>query len=80
MTAYVNKIMITLAQIQKRLKISFQQSGLSQTEIARRLNISQSNISHYLSGDIMPALDTLANLCQILDLDTDYILCQDIKE
>ncbi len=72
--------MIRLSQIRLRLIKSIKESGLSQTEIANKLNISVSSISHILKGDIMPALDTLANLCQILDLDTDYILCQDIKD
>ena len=72
--------MIRLSQIRLRLIKSIKESGLSQTEIANKLNIAVSSISHMLKGDIMPALDTLANLCQILDLDTDYILCQDIKD
>lgn len=70
--------MITLEQIQKRLSEAIKQSGLTQTELARRLNLRQSNISHYLKGDKLPALDTLANLCKILDVDANYILCQDI--
>ncbi len=70
--------MIVLEQIRKRLIQSIKESGISQTKLANALNISQSNISHYLSGDIMPALDTLANICKILDLDANYILCQDI--
>ncbi|MDE7075943.1 MAG: helix-turn-helix domain-containing protein [Clostridia bacterium] len=68
--------MITLEQIQKRLAEVIKQSGMSQTTIAKALNITQSNISHYLKGDKMPALDTLANLCKLLDIDTNYILCQ----
>ena len=72
--------MITLGQIQKRLAESIIQSGKSQTEIARSLHLSQSNISHYIKGDKLPALDTLANLCKLLDVDTNYILCQDIGE
>lgn len=71
--------MITLQQIHKRLAEEIDQSGLSQVEIAKYLNISQSNISHYLKGDKLPALDTLANLCKLLDVDTNYILCQDLK-
>ncbi len=69
--------MITLEQIQKRLAEAIKQSGLTQTELARRLNVRQSNISHYIKGDKLPALDTLANLCKLLDVDTNYILCQD---
>ncbi len=69
--------MITSEQIQKRLAEAIQQSGISQTEIAKKLKINQSNISRYITGDKMPALDTLANLCRLLDVDTNYILCQD---
>lgn len=67
--------MITLEQIQQRLAEVIRQSGLTQTELARRLKITQSSIAHYKKGDKMPALDTLANLCKILDVSPSYILC-----
>lgn len=66
--------MVTLNEIQKRLAEQIKQSGISQTELAKRLGIAQPTISHYLKGDKMPALDTLANLCIILDLDANEIL------
>ena len=69
--------MITLEQIRARLIESINNSGLKQTEIVRRLNISQPTVGQYLSGRAMPALDTLANLCKILDIDANYILCLD---
>ena len=69
--------MITITQIHVRLAEEIKNCGLSQSELARKLNIRQSNISHYIKGDKMPALDTLANLCKLLDVDTNYILCQD---
>ncbi|MBD5085878.1 MAG: helix-turn-helix transcriptional regulator [Clostridiales bacterium] len=67
--------MIKIEQIHNKLSEAIKKSGLTQSEIARRLNVRQSNISHYIKGDKMPALDTFANLCAILDLDTDDILC-----
>lgn len=73
-------IMITIQLIQKRLAETIRQSGIPQTEIARRLGIRQSQISCYIHGKKMPALDTLANLCKILDVDTNYILCQDLSD
>ncbi len=72
--------MITIQLIQKRLAETIRQSGIPQTEIARRLGIRQSQISCYVHGKKMPALDTLANLCKILDVDTNYILCQDLSD
>ncbi len=69
--------MISIEQIRERLKEAIKQSGLSQSEIARDINVHHSAIGQYLSGRSMPALDTLANLCKLLDVDTNYILCQD---
>ena len=69
--------MITLAQIQKRLAEAIEQSNMKKSQIAKELNIDPTKISSYVKGRKMPALDTLANLCKILDVDTNYILCQD---
>ena len=69
--------MITLNQIHFRLAETIKQCGLSQTAIAKKLGVSQQSISHYVKGDKLPALDTLANLCKLLDIDTNYILCQE---
>lgn len=67
--------MITLNEIQKRLIETIKQSGMSQTEIAKSLGVSQSCIAHYIKCDIVPSIDTFANLCEILDADPAYILC-----
>lgn len=69
--------MITIKNIQDRVKEAIHGCGLSQTELARRLNIKQSNISDYLKGKKSPSLETFANLCAILDLDTREMLCID---
>ncbi len=69
--------MITLKQIQAKLIEALKQSGMSQTALAKELNIRQQTVSHYLNGDIMPALDTFANLCAVLDIDPADILCID---
>lgn len=66
--------MITLDQIRERLQKAIKNSGLTQTEIAKRLNIYQTAVSQYLSGRSMPALDTFANLCVVLDIDPAEIL------
>ena len=69
--------MVTTEMIRERLIESIRQSGYTQTELARRLGIKQSQISCYVHGKKLPALDTLANLCKILDADANYILCLD---
>ena len=67
--------MIQLEQIRINLQKAIRQSGMTQTELAKKLNIYQSAVGQYLSGRAMPALDTFANLCKVLDLDPAYILC-----
>ena len=67
--------MITLAQIQNRLSEAIEKSGMTQKEIAERIGVSRSQISCYLHNKKMPALDTFANLCKVLDLDANDILC-----
>lgn len=67
--------MIILAQIHNKLAEAIRESGLTQTALAKRLGVSQPTIGQYLSGRSMPALDTFANLCAVLDVDPAYILC-----
>ena len=67
--------MITLEQIKIRLSEAIRRSGKTQTEIASCLKVRQQTVSHYVNGDIMPALDTFANLCVALDVDPADILC-----
>ncbi len=68
--------MISLEEIKKRLAESIKLSGMSQHEIAQKIGVSQQQISCYLRGQKMPTLDTFARLCKVLDVDTNYILCQ----
>ena len=68
--------MITLEQIQIKIAEAIKQSGMTQTAIANALNIKPTQICSYIKGRKLPALDTLANLCKLLDLDANYILCQ----
>ena len=68
--------MVTLEMIQKNLATAIKQSGLTQTELGKRLGVSQQTISHYLKGNKLPALDTFANLCAIIDVNPADILSE----
>ena len=67
--------MIKLAQIQVKLAEAVKHCGKTQTELAAALNIKQTQISCYLKGTKMPSLETFANLCAVLDVDANDILC-----
>lgn len=66
--------MITLDQIRKNLIDEIKNSSLTQTEIAKELNVKHQTVGQYLSGRALPALDTFANLCVLLDVDPAEIL------
>lgn len=67
--------MVTLEQIRIRLAEAIKESGMTQTAIANALNVKPTQICSYIKGRKMPAIDTLANLCKVLDLDANYVLC-----
>lgn len=69
-----NTYMETLELIKLRISEELKNCGYTQTEIARKLNVSQSCIAHYIKGDIVPAIDTLSYLCKFLQIDANYIL------
>lgn len=67
--------MISIDQIRNNLTEAIKTSGKTQTQLSKELQVTQSCISHYIKGDILPALDTFANLCVALDVDPADILC-----
>lgn len=66
--------MITIAEIQVRLREAIRQSGLTQAEIARRLGVTSNTVNKYMKANKFPSLETFANLCKILDVSADEIL------
>ena len=67
--------MTTLENIQTALAEALKQRTITQEELANRIGVNQSMISHYITGRSMPALDTLSRICTELDLDANEILC-----
>ena len=66
--------MITMIEIQKRLREAIQYGTISQKELAEQLGINPSTVSKYMRLDKFPSLDTFANICAILDVSADDIL------
>ncbi|MBR6736774.1 MAG: helix-turn-helix transcriptional regulator [Clostridia bacterium] len=66
--------MIDIKDIQKRLREEIKNSGLTQKEIAKRVGINPSTVSKYLKQDKYPAIDTFANICEVLGISADEVL------
>ena len=73
-TMCYNNCMITIYEIQKRLRDAIQESEMSQKELAYKLGINPSTVSKYMRLDKFPSIDTFANICKILDISADEIL------
>ena len=56
--------MITIKEIQLRLREEIKWSGISQKELAEKLNINASTVSKYMRLDKYPSLETFANICE----------------
>lgn len=67
--------MVTTEEIRKKIIDAIRNSGKSQTQIAELLHVKQPTVACYLAGKAMPSLETLANICILLDLDANEILC-----
>ncbi len=63
-----------LKDIQIRLRDCIKNSQFSQRQIAKEIGVSPQTVSKYMKRDIFPALDTLAKLCKLLEVKSDYIL------
>ena len=51
--------------------------GITQEQLAARLNLSKANVSKYESNAIEPNLDTLLALSKIFNVSIDYLLGND---
>lgn len=63
-----------------RLRVLRTDAGMSQTELARRLNISKSVVSYYEHSDRAPSPDVLIKLTSIFHTTADYLLGIDRKK
>ncbi len=63
-----------------RLRILRKNSGLTQGQLAERLNLTKSVISAYENDIRLPSYDVLITLSRIFKVSTDYLLGQSRDE
>ncbi|MCI7131507.1 MAG: helix-turn-helix domain-containing protein [Lachnospiraceae bacterium] len=51
-----------------------QKNGMSQTDLAKRLNISRAGVQSWECGENYPSTDNLISLSKIFHVSTDYLL------
>lgn len=58
----------------QRLRQLRKESGLTQVELAQKLNLTQQSYTRYEYGTGEPSLETLVRLAEIFEVSTDYLL------
>lgn len=58
----------------KRLKQLREETGLTQEELAKKLNISRGTYAHYETGKREPNFETLQSLASYFEVSVDYLL------
>ena len=66
--------MANLKAIGKRIQNRRKQQGYTQEQLADMMNVSIQMVSNLERGNKAIRIDNLINLCQILDISSDYIL------
>lgn len=65
---------VSLAEIGQRIHARRKQMGYTQEQIAAMMDVSIQMISNLERGNKAIRIDNLVNLCQLLEVSTDYIL------
>lgn len=65
---------IFMNKFAERLKQTLYDKQISQSEFARKINMSQSLINNYCAGRREPTLDTLLIICKTLNESADYMI------
>lgn len=63
-----------MATFTERLKTLRKQKKLTQTELAKALNISQKSYSNWENGKTEPTLENLLKLASVLNTTSSYLL------
>ena len=58
----------------ERLLNQLQKEGMTQKQLAERVNTTEATLSRYVSGDREPKADMLANIATALHTTSDYLL------
>ena len=64
----------------QRIKQLRKDKGLTQKELAKRIELSHAQLNKYESGFNAPPIDRLVSLAETLDTSLDYLILGDEKE
>lgn len=63
-----------MSDFANKVKELMKRDGVSQKELARLSNISESSISRYISGSFEPRMDILINIAKVFNVSVAYLI------
>jgi len=63
-----------MSEFSKRLSETMKGAGVTQSALAKQLNIAQQSISYWVKGTYEPSLSQILELCRALDITPNYLL------
>lgn len=63
-----------MKEFKERVKRLMERDNISQKELAKLSGISEASVSRYLSGDLRPRMDILANIAKVFNVSTSYLV------
>lgn len=63
-----------MKEFKNRVKSLMERDDISQKELAKLSGISEASVSRYLSGDLRPRMDILANIAKVFNVSTSYLV------
>lgn len=60
--------------IAERIKMLRENTGMTQADVARKLNVTRSSVNAWELGISVPSTVLLVELAQLFDVSTDYLL------
>jgi len=59
---------LPLKSVGEIIQSNLELKNMTQAELGKRLGLSQKAISKYVTGKSLPSIETLSNICSILDV------------
>jgi transcriptional regulator with XRE-family HTH domain len=67
-------------ELGKRIQELRKKAGLSQTELAQKINVSYTQMSRYEIKGVLPPADVLKRLADVFGVSVDYLISGDSEE
>lgn len=66
--------------LHERIKQLRTERGLSQVDLANKLNVSKQSISNWENDNIQPSIEMLIKLSHVFSVSTDFLLGEDSRQ